>query len=599
MSGRSDAPKVIRRQFWPTLWLAVLSGTLAVIGLLNERWVVAQANLAAPGGGAYWAVSQYQIAHHRLKQELRAIAAGETADLNELNKWTAVSASRSSILTEPSEFRSHLNGVTGYSDAAKQVRALQQGIGPLLDKVPFLQGNAQSVLRQMSSIDDDELLGRLSSEVRSADIAVREATLHELTVRLRWLWAALALCWLVLAMWLMYAVSARRRFAAVALDRQIAVDAMGQALIAKRKFLSMVNHEVRSPLQNIVAAAEVLASAVQQPGQLVAVRRIQRAVALLQGQLRDLLTVARSDEDSLPMQKETFDFALLVRDVCADLNETATGKGLSFRLQLPDLPLIVTADPLRIAQVLRNLVENAVRYTRVGEVTVVLEALSAQPADISAQPADGPPRSPTVAHITIQDTGPGLPAESLTHLHGVAVPFRPSLDGSGIGLLVVRDVMQQLGGKLVISSTGADGTTIAVTFPVKSVEAASAEPTVDAALRVLIVDDRQEVLAALTDMTHRLGHACTPTNSAADALNLVSLRTYDVVLIDFLMPDMNGLALATEIRQRPGPNVSSMLILISAAENHSVGQAWPFDGFLQKPIDAGELKRLIGSKTPR
>lgn len=116
-------------------------------------------------------------------------------------------------------------------------------------------------------------------------------------------------------------------------------------------------------------------------------------------------------------------------------------------------------------------------------------------------------------------------------------------------------------------------------------------------LRVLVVDDLSDVRDALSDVTRLLGHACRAVASAAEARPLLAATQFDAVPIDLEMPDTDGLVLATEIREGGGPNNSSMLILISAAENQATGQAWPFDGFLQKPIDGAALARLIGSRT--
>ena len=135
----------------------------------------------------------------------------------------------------------------------------------------------------------------------------------------------------------------------------------------------MVNHEVRSPLQNIVTSAELLALKDSRPESVAAIRRIRHAVTVLQGQLRDLLTIARGDAGQLPTQVQTFEFGELVQDVCSDLEDTAQAKGLAFSVELPPAPVTVSADPIRIAQVLRNLVENAVRYTSAGHVQVRVE----------------------------------------------------------------------------------------------------------------------------------------------------------------------------------------------------------------------------------
>lgn len=561
------------------------------MAIVNERWV-SQAQREVPAEGLYWPVSQYQITHHRLKQELRAIAAGEPANMPELSRWAAVLTSKSSILTEPSETRTVLLRVPGYLAATQQLGALVQSIGPTLDRAPFVQADARSVLTEMNAVDDDELLGRLSSEARLADAEMREATLRELTWRLRLLWAALATSLFVLVMWMLYAVRSRHRYLVVAQQRQLALEAMDGALIAKRKFLSMVNHEVRSPLQSIVAATEVLAAGERQPKSVAAVRRIQHAVILLQGQLRDLLTIARSDETALTTAEEIFDFAELVQDVCADLSEIAESKGLAFGLVLPQQPLIVAADPVRIAQVLRNLVENAVRYTTSGRIDVVAEI------DRTSSP-DVQPVGSEIVSIRIQDSGPGLPAGALKNLQGGSSPFKPSLDGSGIGLLVVRDVLHKLGGNLTVSATSPVGTTIIVTLPVHPAGAAAAriEPTSDRQLNILLVDDREDVLTALSDVVHLLGHACAVANGSATALEVLNAATFDAVLVDLWMPGgMDGLGLATAVRNGSSANAASMVILMSAAENRSIGQLWPFDGFLQKPIGPDALRRLIGSR---
>jgi CheY-like chemotaxis protein len=183
------------------------------------------------------------------------------------------------------------------------------------------------------------------------------------------------------------------------------------------------------------------------------------------------------------------------------------------------------------------------------------------------------------------------------------VPFASSDDGTGIGLFVIRDVLQQLGGRLEVQSRGAadpegQGTTSTVSIPARLVKRIWPEDDLFAgseAFSVLVVDDLSDVRDSLVDVTRRLGHSCRAVGSAAEARPLLTNSHFDVALIDLEMPETDGLALATEIRESGGPNTSAMLILISAAENQATGQGWPFDGFLQKPIDGQVLARLIGS----
>ena len=590
----------------PLLVLVLLTLAVATMALVSQQLTVTRANNSGPDEGFYWAVAQYQIAHHRLKQELRAIAAGEPANTEELGRRAAVFASKASILTEPSEVKSLLYGVPGFAEATNRVAELQHRIGATLEKEVFTQADAINVLGEFKAMGDDELASRLANDMRRAEISAKDEMMRSLTRRIGWIWAGFALCWIALALWLLYAVRSRRRYRAAARDRQRAVEAMERAIVAKRKFLSMVSHEVRSPLQNIVASAELLAMKDNRPESVAAIRRIRHAVSVLQGQLRDLLTIARDDAGQWAMQVETFEFGELVRDVCSELEETAHAKGLAFGVEIPEAPVTVNADPIRIAQVLRNLVENAVRYTNAGRIEVRLVPFDGGGSPPSDTPtADSAPMAGWV-RFSVQDTGPGLPPQALQRLQGATVPFESSSDGSGIGLFVIRDVLQQLGGQIDVKSADVHsseghGTTFTVSIPATLAQDITAQEGTGEntdPLNILIVDDRPDVLKSLSDVTRRLGHSCDAATSAAEAQCLLASTRFDTVLIDLEMPDKDGLTLATEIRRGGGLNSTSMLILLSAAENRAVGLTGPFDGFLQKPIDSRALGRLIGSRTP-
>ena len=118
--------------WWPLLVLVVLSAVAATTALLSQQLTLSRAANAVPNEGFYWSVAQYQIAHHRLKQELRAVAAGEPVNAQELSRRAAVVASRVSILSEPSEIKSLLNGVPGYAEATHRVAELQGSVRPNL-----------------------------------------------------------------------------------------------------------------------------------------------------------------------------------------------------------------------------------------------------------------------------------------------------------------------------------------------------------------------------------------------------------------------------------------------------------------------------------
>ncbi len=600
----------------PVLIIVLLSTVVAGAALLSQQWALAQAERTASGEGFFWSVTQYQIAHQRLKQELRAIAAGEPVPPEALTQRWAVLESRASILTEPSEVRTMLKGVAGFEEATRRVAELHQRVAPLLEQAAFSQASAAKVLSSMKDAGDEALLSQLGNDVRQAELVAKEELLRSLHRRLSWAWAGFGLCWGLLALWLLYATHAARRYARAATERQQAVLAMEQAISTKRRFLGMVSHELRSPLQSIVTAAESLsrdtALGQSRPQSASAIRRIEVAVSGIQAQMRDLLTIARNDTGEIGLQRETFDCSELVRDVCADFEAAAAAKGLAFQVVLPQTPQTANADPIRIAQVLRNLLQNAVRYTSAGTVGVRLLEADALPI--------GAPVGSDCMRFTVSDTGPGLAAEDASRLQSDQAAFElgsETLDESmRIGLFVIRDVLRQLGGRIQVQSQPGQGTVARVEIPVAAADdsaAAAPEPKLSGRegdngepdpLHVLIVDDSPEVLRALQEAVQHLGHHGEVAASANDAQTLLARQAYDVVLIDLEMPGMNGLALARDIRSGaldnaagPARNAQSMLILISAPDNRDVGLHPPFDGFLQKPISAEDLKKLIGSRT--
>ena len=212
--------------------LVLLSAVAATTALVSQQLTVSRAANAVPNEGFYWSVAQYQIAHLRLKQELRAVAAGEPVNASEVSRRAAVLASRISILTEPSEVKSLLDRVPGYADATRRVAELQSRVGPILEKGALTQADAIKMLGEFQAIGDDALLSQLASDVRMAEINAKEAVTQSVSRRIGWIWGGFAFCWAALALWLLYAIRSRRRYRTAAHDRQRAVEAMEQAIVA-------------------------------------------------------------------------------------------------------------------------------------------------------------------------------------------------------------------------------------------------------------------------------------------------------------------------------------------------------------------------------
>jgi signal transduction histidine kinase len=234
--------------------------------------------------------------------------------------------------------------------------------------------------------------------------------------------------------------------------------------LARSSFLAKVSHELLSPLQGIVSALDVIemrhAKAFDEDRELLG--RMRRASMLLNAQLRDLLTLARGEAGRLEIHPESFEAGSLVEAMAEGARDAALAKGLQLLVDLPEGPVFVRADAARIDQMLTNLVGNSIRYTDSGHVRV---SLRAQELPVPA------------LQLVVADTGAGIPDELLPTLFAPdkskSSPARRG-EGSGIGLAIVRLLIDRLGGKLDVSSRLGEGTTFRLWIPVEPVAQAAA-----------------------------------------------------------------------------------------------------------------------------
>ena len=362
---------------------------------------------------------------------------------------------------------------------------------------------------------------------------------------------------------------------------------MNEVVAARSAFLAKVSHELRSPLQGIVSALDVLELRHGHADDDEIIGRIRRSSLLLNTHLRDLLTLARGEAGRLEMRPEPFEACALIESVAAAAGPLASAKRLSLIVDLPPHTVFVVADGARIDQILTNLVINSIRYTDVGQVR------------LSMQPFDPATRS---LRFAVADTGPGIPADVLPTL---LAPDRAQTgaerrgEGSGIGLAIVRTLVDHLGGRIEVTSTLGRGTLFTIEIPAEPLLDTHDEQTTSSGAtgRVLVVDDRDDVLDALASVVDELGFECDRAPSAAVGANLLASRPYDLALLDLEMPLKGGVALAADTRNGNGPNRATRFVAMSAATVPAdVGRH--FDAFLTKPIDQAALRQVLLSATP-
>ena len=364
--------------------------------------------------------------------------------------------------------------------------------------------------------------------------------------------------------------------------------AVHDVMVARSSFLAKVSHEIRSPLQSIISALDVyeLRQEEADPSQAEFIARIRRSSIQLNTQVRDLLTLAKGEAGRLDIRPESFDAVGLVHTLADVLRERARARRLTLVVDAPPQPLFVVADSARIDQILTNLVVNSIRYTDLGQVRL-------------ASPVRH--RNPKAA-IRRRRQGPGIPADLLPTL---LVPDRAQTgverrgEGSGIGLAIVRTLVDHLGGTVEVASTMGRGTTLHGRDPSRAADRCRtrvSERGGDTG-RVLIVDDREDVLDALASVVDELGFECDRASSAAVGANLLASRTYDVALLDLEMPLKGGVALAADTRRGQGPNRATRFVAMSASViSEAVGR--DFDACLGKPIDRATLRQVLLNPGP-
>jgi signal transduction histidine kinase len=373
------------------------------------------------------------------------------------------------------------------------------------------------------------------------------------------------------------------------IERQIdraRFESMQDSLKAKSQFLSRVSHELRSPLQGVVSALDVIERRfVKDEMQAELVARIRRGATALGTQLRDLLTLARGDVGKMEINPMPFEAADLARSVAREVRVEAAAKGLELVVHAPDESIFVVADSGRIDQILTNLLTNATRHTKSGTVRLTLH-----PYDVAQQ----------CLQFDVSDTGPGIEADRIPKLFEPYARFGDmtrsgDAEGAGLGLAVVRSVLRFLDGRICVTSAPGAGTTFSVTIPAEPLDGDRPRGLGQQLKRVLVVDDRPEVLEGISSVLTQLGFECDTAVSVAPAANLLGAHPYDMVFLDLDMPVKSGFDLAAETRRGDGPNRGSRIVSISAADVPDSRRGFPFDGHLTKPITMQAIQNTIAS----
>jgi two-component system, sensor histidine kinase len=387
------------------------------------------------------------------------------------------------------------------------------------------------------------------------------------------------------------------------LQLEQARDAEAQAARHKDEFLAMLAHELRNPLAPVRNALHILMNAPgDDPGrreqlQAMMSRQIDHMVRLVD----DLLEVSRLSRGTVQLRRERLDLREMLRNAIELSQPLIDAGGQRLEVDLPDQPLAIDADPVRIAQVFGNLLNNAAKYSGQGDRVA-----------LSARLEGGQ------AVVRVRDSGTGIDAEVLPRVFELFTQGRSSMpqaqDGLGIGLTLVRSLLEMHGGSITAHSGGpGEGAEFVARLPLASAVAhpdtrratAPAPPPPSEATgtgagpaRVLVVDDNVDAAASLAMVLETIGLPHRVVHDGTAALREAAAFEPQVVLLDIGMPGMDGYEVARQLRGKPATR-DALLVAVTGwnqAQDRQRSRAAGFDHHFAKPLDIDALTNLLGSR---
>ncbi len=380
-----------------------------------------------------------------------------------------------------------------------------------------------------------------------------------------------------------------------------AKDIADEANRSKSAFLAVVSHEIRTPMNGVMGMLRLLKDTNMTMQQTEYLNAMQNSGDTMLALLNDILDFEKIESGNLELEMIDFDMRKIVRDVITLMSGHAVEKGLTLKSNIPeDFPPVLKADPTRLRQVLLNLVNNAIKFTAHGSVTIYLKS------DYN------PDHECYEIYCAVEDTGIGISEDGIK---GLFMPFSQAeksttrkYGGTGLGLAICRRLVAAMGGEIQVNSLEGSGSTFYFTVFMKEGQVAFNENAGDISLRgdfefeiepmrILVVEDNEmnrRVMKGFLDKDH---HQLMLVESAEDALQILETSDFDLVITDINLTGMDGMDLTKVLRASEKEALRTLpVIAVSgnvSVEDREAYRRAGFNGFVAKPVKPEDLRYAV------